>query len=78
MKPWCILRAAATVLLVLAVISSAGCWSRREIQEIGFALLIGLDHAAEEGKVMITVHIAKPFLCWQQVQVLPRRRLTGK
>lgn len=61
MKPWCILRAAATVLLVLAVISSAGCWSRREIQEIGFALLIGLDHAAEEGKVMITVHIAKPF-----------------
>ncbi len=47
--------------IVPVVLSMTGCWSRKEIEDIGFVLSIGVDHAAEEGEIMITVHIAKPF-----------------
>ncbi|MCR4403631.1 MAG: Ger(x)C family spore germination protein [Firmicutes bacterium] len=51
------------LLLLLAVVlaNTAGCWNRREIESLGFVLAAGLDEAAEEGKIQLTVHIAKPF-----------------
>ena len=55
------MRVWAFLAIVPVVLSATGCWSRREIEDIGFALSIGVDHAAEEGEIMITVHIAKPF-----------------
>ena len=55
------MRVWAFLAIVPVVLSVTGCWSRREIEDIGFALSIGVDHAAEEGEIMITVHIAKPF-----------------
>lgn len=37
-----------------------GCWSRREIDTLGFVTALGVDRT-EEGEIEITVHIAKPF-----------------
>jgi len=37
------------------------CWNRREIETLGFVLAVGVDKAAEEGKIMLSVQIAKPF-----------------
>ncbi len=37
-----------------------GCWSRREIETLGFVTALGVDRT-EEGEIEITVHIAKPF-----------------
>lgn len=49
-------------LLVLGLIlSCAGCWNRREIQDLAFVTALGVDKGAEEGTIKLTVHIAKPF-----------------
>ncbi len=61
MTTTCWARITIILLIVWVAVSSAGCWSRTEIEDIGFVLSIGVDHAAEPGEIMITVHIAKPF-----------------
>ncbi|NLB72603.1 MAG: hypothetical protein GX795_01040, partial [Firmicutes bacterium] len=61
MKAWRWARIALILSMVSVVVSTAGCWSRKEIEDIGFVLSVGVDHAAKEGEIMITVHIAKPF-----------------
>ncbi len=61
MKAWRWARVAVILTMVLVVVSVAGCWSRKEIEDIGFVLSVGVDHAAKEGEIMVTVHIAKPF-----------------
>ena len=52
------LRIATIFVVVPVVLFVTGCWSRREIEDIGFVLSVGVDHAAKEGEIMITVHIA--------------------
>lgn len=54
-------RAAAGLLLTMALMTTAGCWNRREIESIGFVLAAGIDEAPEQGKIQVTVQIAKPF-----------------
>lgn len=51
-------RVAAILCLALAV---AGCWSRRELETLGFIVAAGIDSAQEEGKIQLTVQIVKPF-----------------
>ena len=41
--------------------TTAGCWNRREIETIGFVLAAGIDEAPQQGKIQVTVQIAKPF-----------------
>ncbi|MBC7083644.1 MAG: Ger(x)C family spore germination protein [Firmicutes bacterium] len=55
------LRAAALLLIAAIVATAAGCWNRREIETVGFILAAGVDEAREEGKIQLTVLIAKPF-----------------
>ena len=54
-------RAAAGLLLTMALMTTAGCWNRREIESIGFVLAAGIDEAPEQGKIQVTIQIAKPF-----------------
>lgn len=54
-------RAAAGLLLTMALMTTAGCWNRREIESIGFVLAAGIDEAPQQGKIQVTVQIAKPF-----------------
>jgi len=45
----------------MALMTTAGCWNRREIESIGFVLAAGIDEAPQQGKIQVTVQIAKPF-----------------
>ena len=56
-----VLRIVAIILLAVIMITMTGCWDRREIETLGFVMAVGIDQAREEGKVQLTVHIAKPF-----------------
>lgn len=53
-------RLAAAVLLVLVVLLFSGCNGRRETDEVGYIILVGLDKAAEKGKLNVTYQIAVP------------------
>ncbi|MGE5585614.1 MAG: Ger(x)C family spore germination protein [Bacillota bacterium] len=55
------LRAAALLLVPAVMVTATGCWNRREIETVGFVLAAGIDEAREEGKIQLTVLIAKPF-----------------
>lgn len=55
------LRAVTLVLLAATTMTVTGCWNRREIETIGFVMAVGVDEAREEGKIQLTVHLAKPF-----------------
>lgn len=55
------LRAAALPLIATIMATATGCWNRREIETVGFVLAAGVDEAREEGKIQLTVLIAKPF-----------------
>ncbi|MGE5573678.1 MAG: Ger(x)C family spore germination protein [Bacteroidota bacterium] len=55
------LRAAALLLVPAVMATATGCWNRREIETVGFVLAAGIDEAREEGKIQLTVLIAKPF-----------------
>lgn len=54
-------RSSRGLILLVLLFFLTGCWNRREIETLGFVLAVGLDKAPEEGKIMVTVHIAKPF-----------------
>ncbi|MEW6228159.1 MAG: Ger(x)C family spore germination protein [Bacillota bacterium] len=51
----------ALVIFVMMATTMTGCWSRREIDTVGFLMAIGVDEAREKGKIQLTVHVAKPF-----------------
>ncbi|MGE5593250.1 MAG: Ger(x)C family spore germination protein [Betaproteobacteria bacterium] len=55
------LRAAALPLIATIMATATGCWNRREIETVGFVLAAGVDEAQEEGKIQLTVQMAKPF-----------------
>jgi len=50
----------------LLMILLTGCWNRREIETLGFITAVGIDKAREEGKIELTVHMAKPFALGQE------------
>lgn len=50
---------AGAVLLFLAT-SLSGCWNRKELNTLAIVVAMGLDKAAERGKVEVTVQIVKP------------------
>jgi spore germination protein KC len=52
---------AAFITCILVAFILTGCWNRREIESLGFVTMVGIDKAREEGKIELTVHIAKPF-----------------
>lgn len=41
--------------------SVSGCWNGREIETLGFVMAVGIDKAQEEGKIQLTMLVAKPF-----------------
>ncbi|MGI6549048.1 MAG: Ger(x)C family spore germination protein [Syntrophomonadales bacterium] len=51
----------ACLLILILALPCAGCWNRREIQDLAFVTALGIDKGPEEGTVKLTVHIAKPF-----------------
>jgi spore germination protein KC len=56
------------LIALLMVVMLTGCWSRRELETLDFITAVGLDHAAEEGKIQVTVQMAKPFAITGSVQ----------
>lgn len=50
----------AVFLILVLLLTNSGCWSRVEIEDLAVVLLIGLDKAKEEGKVRVTVQLARP------------------
>ena len=55
------IRAKIGLIALIMVVMLTGCWSRRELETLGFITAVGLDHAREEGKIQLTVQMAKPF-----------------
>lgn len=49
------------LIVLIPMMFLTSCWNRREIETLGFVLAVGVDKAAEEGKIMLSVQIAKPF-----------------
>lgn len=52
-------RLISLLLLVLLFFFTSGCWDRRELEETGFVLAIGLDNTPED-KISVTLQIAVP------------------
>lgn len=50
----------AGAVLLLFSTSLSGCWNRRELNTLAIVVAMGLDKAAEKGKVEVTVQIVKP------------------
>lgn len=48
------------LLCALAGTLTTGCWDRREIEDAALVLALGVDKAADEGRVLLTVQIALP------------------
>ena len=62
------IRAKIGLIALIMVVMLTGCWSRRELETLGFITAVGLDHAREEGKIQLTVQMAKPFAITGSVQ----------
>lgn len=62
------------LLALLMVVMLTGCWSRRELETLGFITAVGLDQAREEGKIQLTVQVAKPFAISGSVQAAIQER----
>jgi spore germination protein KC len=48
----------AAVLLVIAFITQAGCWDRREIEDQAYVIMLGIDKAPDQG-LFITALVAE-------------------
>lgn len=48
------------VLLLCTMLSATGCWNWVEIEERGIVAALGVDQAAEDGMLEVTVQIIKP------------------
>lgn len=53
-------RRARLLALLLALLLMAGCWSRREIQELAFIMIVGVDWNEEKEEYDITFQMARP------------------
>lgn len=52
---------ALTALTALALLFLVpGCWSRREIEDLAFVTMAGVDIGRDPSEVILTVHIARP------------------
>jgi spore germination protein KC len=58
-------KALFVTLSVFTAISLAGCWDRREIEEIGFVAGVAIDLYPGSDDILLTVQIAKPFAIGQ-------------
>ncbi|MGI6082898.1 MAG: Ger(x)C family spore germination protein [Limnochordia bacterium] len=54
-------RRAFILALMCLLLSLSGCWSRREIETLGFVMAMGIDKAQDEDKLQLTMLVAKPF-----------------
>lgn len=54
-------RALGSVLLLVLLALTAGCWDRNELEELGFVVLIGLDKGEKENQIVVTYQIANPI-----------------
>ena len=54
-------KSALLVLLGTALVTCPGCWDRREIESLGFVMAVGIDKPEEDGRIQLTVHVARPF-----------------
>lgn len=61
------MRLAGILLLSLAILSLAGCWSAMELTQLGFVQAAALD-LADEGAIKLTVQIYKPGSQGEQEQ----------
>ncbi|MCL4516758.1 MAG: Ger(x)C family spore germination protein [Firmicutes bacterium] len=50
---------ASAILVLTMLLGLAGCWDRRELEDMGFVMTIGLD-AGKDGTLILTVQIAIP------------------
>lgn len=48
------------IIIILLTISLSGCWNRRELDELGIVMGMGVDRQEKSGKVQITEQIVKP------------------
>lgn len=49
------------ITLIVFCLTAVGCWNQRDIEDLGFVLLLGVDRAKDSSMIQLTVHIAKPF-----------------
>lgn len=49
------------LFLAMVIAGVPGCWSRKEIDSLGFITIAGLDAYGDTGRILLTVHFAKPF-----------------
>jgi spore germination protein KC len=47
-------------LLLALSISTTGCWNRIELDKLAIVMGVGIDKAAEPGKIQVTAQISKP------------------
>jgi len=52
-------RALLVALSVFTAVYLAGCWDRREIEEIGFVAGVAIDFDPETDDILLTAQIAK-------------------
>lgn len=48
------------VLVLLLVLPLSGCWGKREVDQLGFVLALGIDAGTQPGHYQITYQMAKP------------------
>jgi spore germination protein KC len=58
-------KALLIALSVFTTVCLAGCWDRREIEDIGFVLGVAIDLDPRTRDTLLTVQIAKPFAIGQ-------------
>ena len=59
-------KALLIALSVFTTVCLAGCWDRREIEDIGFVLGVAIDLDPRTRDILLTVQIAKPFAIGQE------------
>lgn len=55
-----LLRTAAIILCFVLILSSAGCWNRRELDTLAILIGMGVDKAENTDQVQLTAQIFKP------------------
>lgn len=48
------------LICIFMILSTTGCWNRRELDTLGIVMGIGIDKTKEPGKVQLTAQIVKP------------------
>ncbi len=53
-------RVSLLILLAILLAVTAGCWNYRELEQRGLVCCVGIDRAAEAGKVKMTASVIRP------------------